>query len=105
MTDDVIYLGRYIWSRSKADLNITNHRIRFEDAVKVFSNPLSVEDYDDLHSEYEDRWNITGRIGETVVTVSYTLRGELIRIISAYDADSEDEEAYYENIKRFIGTR
>jgi uncharacterized DUF497 family protein len=105
MNDDLIYLGRYIWSRRKAALNIANHRIRFEDAVQVFGDPFATDDYDDMHSAGEDRWLVTGKIGLSCFTVSYTVRGDLVRIISAFEADPEDEEAYIENAKRYLGTR
>jgi uncharacterized DUF497 family protein len=44
MINDVLYLGRYVWNLNKAALNIQNHDIRFEDAIKVFSDPFAVDD-------------------------------------------------------------
>ena len=39
------------------------------------------------------------------ITVSFTLRDNLIRIFSAREADYEEEGAYNENIRRYIGER
>ena len=39
------------------------------------------------------------------ITVSFTLRDNLTRIFSARKADIEEEEAYDENIRRYIGER
>jgi len=39
------------------------------------------------------------------MTVSFTLRDNFTRIFSARKADSDEEEAYNENIRRYIGER
>jgi uncharacterized DUF497 family protein len=39
------------------------------------------------------------------ITVSFTLRDNLTRIFSAREADVEEEGAYNENIRRYIGER
>jgi uncharacterized DUF497 family protein len=53
-------------------------------------------------------WNkekAVGNIRKPYVTVSYTLRGNLIRIFSARDADPEEEEAYNASVRNHIGER
>jgi len=103
--DEILYGGKYIWRRQKNEKNIREHGIAFAEAVKVFNDPFSVEEYDIDNSISEDRYNVTGNIGGkwVVVTVTMTPRGELIRIISAREADYLETEAYYDNIKRSIG--
>jgi len=39
------------------------------------------------------------------ITVSFTIRDNLTRIFSARKADNEEEGAYNENIRRYIGER
>jgi uncharacterized DUF497 family protein len=106
MYNDVVYMGRYIWNKKKAMGNILKHRIRFEEAVTVFYDPFSIDAYDDEHSIDEERYTITGIMkGVAYVTVSYTLRGDMIRIFSARDADPEEEEAYDASVRNHLGER
>jgi uncharacterized DUF497 family protein len=106
MYNDVMYIGRYVWNKEKAAENIRKHGIRFEEAVTVFYDPFSVDDYDDKNSDYEDRYTITGIMkGVAYVTVSYTVRGNLIRVFSARDADPDEEEAYDKSVRDHIGKR
>ena len=81
------------------------HGITFEKATEVFDDPFFVEEYDEENSEDEDRYNVTGFVKGIYVTVSFTLRGNLTRIFSARKADIEEEGAYDENIRRYIGER
>ena len=103
--DEVIHRGKYIWHRLKNEKNKQDHGISFEEAVDVFDDPFSVEEYDIENSAVEDRYNVTGNTGGKwiVVTVTMTPRGELIRIISARSADTLETEAYYENVRKTIG--
>ena len=105
MYDDMVYNGRFIWNRLKAEANQRKHGILFEHAAEVFDDPFFVEEYDEEYSENEDRYAITGFVKDTYITVSFTLRDNLTRIFSARKADIEEEGAYNENIKRYIGKR
>jgi uncharacterized DUF497 family protein len=55
---DVIYKNRFIWNREKAELNYKKHGIHFEQAADVFDDLFAVDQYDDEHSDYEDRFYI-----------------------------------------------
>jgi len=101
---DVIYRGKYVWHRLKNERNIKEHKISFEEAVEVFDDPFSVEEYDIDSSVTEDRYNVTGNLAGkwVVVTVTMTPRGELTRIISAREADTLEMEVYYGNVARTI---
>jgi uncharacterized DUF497 family protein len=89
----------------KNERNKQEHGITFEEAVGVFDDPFSVEEYDIENSIAEDRYNITGNIRGKwiVITVTMSPRGELIRIISARSAEAVETEAYYENVRANIG--
>lgn len=88
------------WDPDKARINLAKHAVSFEDASRVFGDPNRIEsfDYHELHGE--DRWETTGRSNRAVVTVIYTIRrtylGEKIRIISARQADRDEETRYGE---------
>ena len=61
MFDDVVYKDKFIWQRSKNEINKREHEISFETASLFFDDPLAVVVYDFEHSCYdEDRYRLTG---------------------------------------------
>ena len=90
-------LGKYNfeWDEEKAEKNFKKHGIYFEDAALVFFDDDRLDDYDELHSDFEDRYKIVGKVGK-ILTVIYTERGENYRIISARLANKQEQEDYYE---------
>ncbi len=82
------------WDDDKAELNWKKHKIYFEDAAYVFLDEKRFEDYDELHSEYEDRWKVVGKV-RNILVVIYTERGEKYRLISARFANKREEDEYY----------
>lgn len=80
------------WDEEKAKKNIRKHGISFEIAAKVFADPNRIELYDDR--DYgEERYALIG-YAEKVLTVSYTMRGDIHRIISARLATREERRRY-----------
>lgn len=57
---------------------------------------------DEIHSLYEDRYITIGDINgiSIIVTVVYTERQDIIRIISARAASKKEKEAYYAGKER-----
>ena len=95
---DINYeLGEYkfVWDSEKADKNYKKHGINFEDAVLVFFDENLIDDYDELHSDEEDRIKAIGRV-DKILTVIYTERGDRNRIISARTATKDEVNRYYE---------
>ena len=82
------------WNDEKYRINIKKHGIYFEDAARIFLDENRIEYYDELHSDYEDRWKVIGKVRD-ILAVIYTERGEKYRIISARYATSEEEDEYY----------
>ena len=68
--------------------------ISFETAVRVFLDENSIDNFDEFHSDFEDRIQIIGRVGK-ILTVIYTERGDVNRIISARHATKDEEDEYY----------
>lgn len=91
-----IEVGKYFveWDDKKAELNWKKHKVYFEDAAYVFLDDDRIEDYDELHSEYEDRWKVVGKVRDVLVVI-YTERGEKYRLISARFANKREEDEYY----------
>jgi uncharacterized protein len=85
------------WDKQKAKLNLLKHSILFEEAQTVFDDPLYVDFYDPDHSENEDRYIILGEsLNSRVLLVSYTERGDKIRLISARQVTKQELIAYQE---------
>ena len=63
-------------------------------AARIFLDENRIDDYDELHSDYEDRWKVIGKVRDVLVVI-YTERGEKYRIISARYATSDEEDEYY----------
>ena len=85
---------KFEWDSEKAKINKKKHGITFETAARVFLDENSYDDFDELHSNFEDRIKIVGRVGK-ILAVIYTEREDRNRIISARQADKDEEEQYY----------
>ena len=85
------------WDDPKAKKNAKKHGVSFEEASTVFADPLSRTIPDPIHSEVEDRFVILGESTQRrLLVVSFTERGENIRIISARTATRRERNDYEE---------
>jgi uncharacterized protein len=75
--------AEFEWDDDKAARNLTSHEVSFEEARLVFSDIHAVEMGEDRRGYEEQRFNILGRSGYHLLFVTYTERGDRIRIISA----------------------
>jgi uncharacterized DUF497 family protein len=73
------------WDDTKEAENVRAHGgIDFFEASTVFDDPGMVSVSDDDHSDEEERWTaVGGSIYGRPLRVTYTYRGDLVRIISA----------------------
>lgn len=83
------------WDENKALRNLMKHGVSFAEAATVFNDPLSDVIDDPVHSADEDRYIVLGRseVGRSLV-VSFTERGDVIRIISARQMTPREKRAY-----------
>ena len=86
---------KFEWDSVKAEINLKKHKIAFEDAALVFFDENRIDEFDEIHSDFEDRYKIIGKV-ENILTVIYTEREENFRIISARQATKREEVQYYE---------
>ena len=91
---------KFEWDEEKAEINWQKHRVYFETAAKAFLDENKIDEFDELHSNFEDRYKIIGRVGK-ILAVIYTERGENYRIISARRATKSEEEQYYDQFRDF----
>ena len=95
-------LGEYKfeWDSEKAEINKKKHNVMFSVAAKVFLDYYRIDDYDELHSDDEERRRVIGKVGKILVVI-YTERGDRNRIISARRATKDEEDQYYEQFGYF----
>lgn len=82
------------WDIDKEKANIKKHGLSFIEAAHAYLDENSVEKYDFDHSISEDRWNIIAMCEELLLFITYTIRDNVIRIISARIANEIEEEIY-----------
>jgi uncharacterized protein len=83
------------WDDDKSRANLGKHGIDFDDAIEVFYGPIVVRQSD---RNNEERWLAIGSLEDRLITVVFTRRTDVIRIISARRA-RKNEEREYRNAK------
>ena len=85
------------WDPVKAELNLKEHGVSFDEATTIFRDTLSITISDPDHSDYEDRFIDIGMSHRMhLLVVSYTERKDNIRIISARRATRAERKNYEE---------
>ena len=83
------------WLDAKAARNWRDHDVSFEMAREVFKDIFAIEWADHGQDDGEDRFVTGGMVEDRLLFVSYTLRGERIRIISARLAEPYERRRYH----------
>ena|SRR5271155_4510884 len=94
---------RFEWDPAKAARNLRKHGVTFETAARAFADPFALTDQDRVErGEY--RWQLLGMVeGRLLLMVAHTIReedeggglaAEVIRIISAREADRRERRRY-----------
>jgi uncharacterized protein len=83
------------WDEGNVNKNWESHKVRPHEAEQVFFNhPLIVAD-DVKHSGTERRYFVLGQTDDNrALFVAFTLRGNLIRVISARDMSRRERKVY-----------
>ncbi len=71
------------WNKRKEKQNLRKHGVSFFQAQQAFLDPCRVITRDLKHSGKEERYFCLGRVGDGILTVRFTYRGKVIRIIGA----------------------
>ncbi len=82
------------WHNAKNAENVRKHGIDFH-WVRLMFDDSHLFEYDDDYP-YEDRVNAIGMIDTVLVHVTYTMRGDACRIISARGAERHERRWYHE---------
>lgn len=85
------------WDLNKAIVNLSRHSISFDEAKTVFQDPFYIVFDDPDHSFEENRCVAIGQSTEDrLLFISYTERGNAIRLISARKVTRRERQLYEE---------
>ena len=87
----------FIWDEKKARENFQKHKISFEEAQTVFSDPNARMIFDPEHSDDEERFillGISSGLRLLVVCHCYREKDMVVRIISARKATKNEQKQY-----------
>lgn len=83
------------WHPVKAASNLKNHGVSFDEAATVFDDPFAEFLPDLRHSVNEDRYICLGTSSAgRLLAVSFTERGDDVRIISAREMEPKERRSY-----------
>jgi uncharacterized DUF497 family protein len=80
------------WDENKRRINIKKHYLDFLDAIYVFRSPFLRLEAKTV--EGESRWMAIGMLDDVCVTVIYTHRGSVLRLISMRKARHSEQQRY-----------
>jgi uncharacterized protein len=86
---------RFEWDADKAASNLLAHGVAFDRAALDFGDAFSLEWLDEREAYGEERVNLLGMSEGILLHVTYTTRGEIIRIISARRAERHEHDHYF----------
>jgi len=75
--------AHFEWDQKKDKVNQRKHSVSFSLAQNAFLDPNRIIARDLAHSKKEPRYFCIGRVGDEIITVRFTYRGNVIRIIGA----------------------
>jgi uncharacterized DUF497 family protein len=90
----------FSWDPSKARQNLRKHGVAFDQAATIFHDPDALSDFDEAHSQQEDRWitmglDSTGKLLIICHTYQETTDSSAkIRVISARKATRTEAKQY-----------
>ena len=86
---------QFVCGTQKRLLVLREHKIDLFDASAIFFDPFFLSDYDAGHSVTEDRYRIIGKMPNgRLIHVSYTIRADVVRLITARKATGKEGELY-----------
>jgi uncharacterized DUF497 family protein len=100
--NDIYYFDGFEWDEGNSDKNWFLHQVTNAECEETFFNiPLIVAD-DTKHSVTEKRYYILGQTDRgRSLFIAFTIRGNLIRVISARDMNIRESRRYEKYAKRY----
>ena len=83
------------WDSGNIDKNSLKHNVEFWECEQVFLNLPLITAEDATHSQNEQRYYALGQTDEQrLLFISFTIRNDNIRVISARDMTKKEREIY-----------
>ncbi len=100
--EKLYYCDGFEWDEGNSEKNWIRHQVTKNECEEIFFNiPLIVAD-DKKHSGEETRYYCLGQTDrKRFLFVAFTVRNNLIRVISARDMNLREEKKYEQQIKRY----
>ena len=87
------------WDQGNSEKNWIAHRVNRNESEQVFFNEPMIVAEDDKHSQNEKRWYLLGRTdSKRLLLIVFTIRANLIRVISARDMNKKERDIYNEQV-------
>jgi uncharacterized DUF497 family protein len=101
---DINRVEGFQWDENNVYKIFDKHKVDFKECEEVFFNrPLYVI-FDVKNSAKEPRWISLGRTkANRMLFISFTLRGNQIRIISGRDMNKKERKIYAQKVKKYSG--
>lgn len=93
------------WDEAKSRACLVQRGFDFATASSAFYDPYRILTQDLRHDYGEDRFTAIGAINDRVYVVVYTMRGTVIRIISARKANAREVKHYEHHARQIRSNR
>ncbi len=92
---DFIHLSGFDWDEGNRGKNWIKHKVDYRESEEIFFNKPLFIDEDVKHSSKEKRFEVLGQTNKgRRLFVTFTIRNNKIRIISARDQDNKERRKY-----------
>jgi uncharacterized DUF497 family protein len=83
------------WDSGNALKSVDKHGVSCDEAESLFAEDEILVLKDELHSQTEERWHAFGRSNqERLLSITFTVRENLLRVISARPMNKEERKHY-----------
>ncbi len=85
---------KYEWDEAKRQRNIEQHKVYFIDVLPLFVSENVIRIEDNRKDYGEIRYILFGELDHRLFQIAYTLRGSVIRVISARRGNKRERKIY-----------
>lgn len=102
MKDKISNCKGFQWDEGNSDKNWYLHQVTNGECEEIFFNLPLIVAPDTKHSQWEQRYYALGRTDtERWLFIAFTIRDDLIRVISARDMNQKEARKYGESVQRY----
>lgn len=90
----IVINGQFEWDADKAEAVWRRRGIHLEHMIAAFADRRLLSE-PNMDGSSDERWLGTGMVGDQLYTVVYAYTEDRIRIITAWRATREEQDAYF----------